>query len=195
MRVFVIGSLVGALLLCSCAKKENTQAQIQGASSGGPHASVILTDGTKVPGSVVASTPSDITVLGDNGIEQKIPVALVKSIEYGSAPANKPAPSAPPPASRPAQQAATPSSPPAQQPAAPSSQLAGAPGTPPPLPPPAMATFELPAGSQLSVRVNETIDSAVAREGQMFDAQTTRDAQDAGGAVVIPRGSRARVVI
>ena len=43
--------------------------------------------------------------------------------------------------------------------------------------------------------MNEPIDSATAREGQTFDAQVTRDAKDAAGDVVIPRGSRARVVI
>jgi hypothetical protein len=47
----------------------------------------------------------------------------------------------------------------------------------------------------VSVRTNEAIDSATANEGQTFDAQVTRDAKDADGAVVIPRGSRANVVI
>jgi hypothetical protein len=47
----------------------------------------------------------------------------------------------------------------------------------------------------LSVRMNEAIDSGTAAEGQSFDAQTTRDAKDANGDVVIPRGSRARIVI
>ncbi len=51
------------------------------------------------------------------------------------------------------------------------------------------------AGSEISVRTNETIDSATAAEGQSFDAQVTRDAKDVNGDVVIPRGSRARIVI
>jgi hypothetical protein len=45
------------------------------------------------------------------------------------------------------------------------------------------------------VRTNETIDSETAAEGQTFDAQVTRDAKDANGDVVIPRGSDASVVI
>jgi hypothetical protein len=53
----------------------------------------------------------------------------------------------------------------------------------------------LPVGSQVSVRTNESIDSASASEGQTFDAQVTRDAKDAAGDIVIPRGSQARIVI
>ena len=53
----------------------------------------------------------------------------------------------------------------------------------------------MPLGSEVSVRTNEAIDSATAVEGQTFDAQVTRDVRDANGDLVIPRGSRASVVI
>jgi hypothetical protein len=53
----------------------------------------------------------------------------------------------------------------------------------------------LPPGSEISVRMNETIDSGTAPEGRTFDAQVTRNARDANGDLVIPRGSGARVVI
>jgi hypothetical protein len=56
-------------------------------------------------------------------------------------------------------------------------------------------TYELPAGSEISVRTDEVIDSETAAEGQSFDAQVTRDATDANGDVVIPRRSRAKIVI
>jgi hypothetical protein len=56
-------------------------------------------------------------------------------------------------------------------------------------------TFELPVGSEVSVRTNETIDSATAQEGQTFDAQVTRNAKDADGDIVIPQGSQSRIVI
>ena len=56
-------------------------------------------------------------------------------------------------------------------------------------------TYELPRGSEISVRTNEPIDSETAAEGQTFDAQVTRNATDANGDVVIPRGSPARIVI
>jgi hypothetical protein len=53
----------------------------------------------------------------------------------------------------------------------------------------------LPSGSEISVRTNEPINSETASDGQTFDAQVTRDAKDANGDVVIPRGADARVVI
>ena len=41
----------------------------------------------------------------------------------------------------------------------------------------------------------KSIDSATAAEGQTFEAQVTRDATDANGDVVIPRGSSGKIVI
>jgi hypothetical protein len=56
-------------------------------------------------------------------------------------------------------------------------------------------TFVAPAGTQLSVRADETIDSATATEGQRFPASITAAVKDANGDVVIPRGARAQLVI
>jgi hypothetical protein len=112
-----------------------------------------------------------MVVSGDDGIERKIPMAQVKSVEYGEAPSAKQARQAP-------RETAPPT----------------APATPPP-PAVTTRTYELPVNSEISVRTNETIDSATAAEGQTFDVQVTRDAKDADGAVVIPHGSGARVVI
>ena len=56
-------------------------------------------------------------------------------------------------------------------------------------------TSRLAAGTDISVRNEETIDSAKAREGQVYAAEVTRDVKDAGGDVVIPRGSNAQIVI
>jgi hypothetical protein len=113
-----------------------------------------------------------MVVAGDDGIERKIPMAQVRSVEYTEAQTPQTAQSAPRPAP-------------------------AAPVVPPSPPPPAVntRTYELPAGSELSVRMNEAIDSGAAAEGQSFDAQTTRDSRDANGDVVIPRGSRVRIVI
>ena len=157
-------ALTGLLVLSSCAKKEGTPSATPSAEAPaaaqpavGPHASVLLKDGSKVPGTIVASSQTDMVVAGDDGIERKIPVAQVKSVEYNEA-----------------------------QPPAPSAPAAPAVST---------RTYELPAGSEVSIRMNEGIDSGTAAEGQSFDAQITRDAKDANGDVVIPHGSRARVVI
>jgi hypothetical protein len=62
-------------------------------------------------------------------------------------------------------------------------------------PAPAARTYEVPAGAEISVRTNDTIDSATAAEGQTFPADVTKDIRNAEGAVVIPRGSRAQIII
>jgi hypothetical protein len=56
-------------------------------------------------------------------------------------------------------------------------------------------TFELPVGTGVSVRTEETIDSGRAVEGQSYAAEVARDVRDAQGDVVIPRGSNAQMVI
>ena len=56
-------------------------------------------------------------------------------------------------------------------------------------------TYELAPGTQISVRNEETIDSARAVEGQTFAAEVSRDVTDENGNVVIPRGANAQIVI
>jgi hypothetical protein len=56
-------------------------------------------------------------------------------------------------------------------------------------------TRVLPAGAELPVRTEETIDSGRATEGQVYAAEVASDVRDAEGAVLIPRGSNAQVVI
>ena len=194
-RSFAVLAVAGILVLAACAKKEgadapkaNPEPPATAQSGGAPHAIVHLKDGSKVPGAIVASSQTDMVVAGDDGIERKIPIPQVKSVEYGEA--------------RPPRAAARPASP---QPAPPNAAAVNAPDraappapaapTPPPPPVVTTTTYELPVGSEVSVRTNEAIDSATAQEGQTFDAQVTRDAKDADGDVVIPRGSRARIVI
>lgn len=206
MRYGIGVVLIAAVGLCSCTKKQEndapkTTAEAPAAAqpAGGPHAFVHLQDGSKVPGTIVASSQTDMVVAGDDGIERKIPLTQVKSVEYGDAvkpePARQPArePAQPKQVARqapaPRQAAPQPSHQTAQQSAPPPAPEAAAP------PAPAARVYELPAGSEVSVRTNEAIDSATATEGETFDAQVTRDARDANGSVVLPRGSRARVVI
>lgn len=206
--------LVVATGLCSCSKKPDTTASgtTAGApataqTAGAPHVFVHLKDGSKVPGTIVASSQTDMVVAGDDGIERKIPLTQVKSVEYGGTPAADSAPAAsrePAPPKRVAKGLPAPAAPqqsapqPVPQPAQQAAQQPvpqSAPPAPAPPPPPPQRTYELPAGSEISVRTNEAIDSGTAAEGQTFDAQVTRDARDADGTVVIPRGSSARVVI
>ncbi len=197
-------TLLGMLAFCSCSKKESAETPPSGTPApaatqptpAAPHAVVLLKDGSKVPGAIVASSQTDMVVAGDDGIERKIPLAQVKSVEYGEAKAT-PQPrraAAPPkkPSAQPGAPAATNSQAPQQ-----TMTTAAEPPAPPVLPPPGVTTrtYELPSGSEISVRTNEAIDSSTAAEGQSFDAQVTRDAKDTNGDVVIPRGADARIVI
>jgi len=191
-RFTAILAFVGLLFLSACEKKEATEAPKPAAETpapapaqpgSGPHVFVHLKDGSQVPGSIVASSQADMVVAGDDGIERKIPLAQIASVEYRDAqPERTPRAAAREPAP-PAQQAARPSAP-AASPAAPALRTAVT-----------TKTYELPAGSEVSVRMDESIDSGTATEGQTFEATITRDAKDAGGDVVIPRGAKAFVVI
>jgi hypothetical protein len=58
-----------------------------------------------------------------------------------------------------------------------------------------MESRVVPAGTDFSVRTNERIDSTTATEGRTYSAQIARDILDTSGAVLIPRGSDAQLVI
>ena len=53
----------------------------------------------------------------------------------------------------------------------------------------------VPAGTEIAIRTNDTINSETAREGETFSAMVAEDVRDAGGRVIIPRGSDARLMI
>lgn len=165
MRLIVL-LLSLTLGLVSCAKKE--------IAPPGPHATVTLRDGSSYTGRITANTPAQITLLGDDNQTRTLNMPNVKSIEYWDPPAT--------PAQAQAQAQAQ-----AEQ------------GHPEHYHPEPSAittkTYIVPAGARISVRVEETIDSRRAVEGQTFAAEVTRDVVDADGAVVIPRGSNAQIVI
>lgn len=161
-------------ILASCSKPAATSQR----------ATVTMRDGTQVSGTVLSSSASQIEIAGDDKTAHTIPMSQVRSVEYeDAAPAAAPA-------------------------SADSSQPASAAATQPP--PPEMShrdhyhpsesaitttTYELPAGTQISVRNEETIDSGKAVEGQTFPAEVTQDVLDGSGKVVIPRGANALIVI
>jgi hypothetical protein len=201
LACIVFAGLVGAV---GCGKKDEAEPAKQAdatppAQGGGPHVTVHVQDGSKVPGTIVASNQNDMVVAGDDGIERKIPLAQVKSVQYGTsaAPAGTARQAPPQSAAAPPQSApATPAAPADTAAPPPAPPATAPPATAPPPPPVATTkTFKLPVGSEVSVRTNEAIDSATANEGQTFDAQVTRDAKDSDGDIVIPRGSPARIVI
>ena len=207
-RQFILAALLFGVFLSSCARKE------QVATESAPHVTVILRDGTRVGGSILENTATKVTVAGDDGITRTIPTTQVSSIDYGSAAPAGPEPvasnQAPPPARDPA---------PTPKPVRKSADRQSAPAIPPPPPPPTESrqriepygeteshshpaeaaittkTYELASGTTVSVRSEENIDSAKAVEGQTFAGEVTEDVLDADGAVVIPRGANAQLII
>jgi hypothetical protein len=202
---FAFLPLLAMTFVLSCSRQDSTQLPAQSAETGktgepassGPRAFIYLKNGAKVPGTIVASSSTDMVVAGDDGIERKIPLGQIKSVEYAGEETVQPASEAPRAPLRPM-------SPVLEEPAGSRGKVAGrAPQQTPEnagelgAAPRAVTTktHELPSGSEISVRTNESIDSETAAEGQTFDAQVTRSATDANGDVVIPRGAAARVVI
>jgi hypothetical protein len=130
-----------------------------------------MRDGTRLGGTVTASSPSEITLLGDDHASHTISMNQVKSIAYDQA-----------------------------QPGAADSNATRSDAIHddhyhPPQSAIRTTTYTLPAGALIPVRSEETIDAAVATAGQTYAAEVTRDVTDADGAVVIPRGSNAQIVI
>ena len=200
-RQFVFAALAFGIFLSSCAHKD------QVSTENAPHVTLIMRDGTNIGGALVVNSPTKVTVAGDDGITRTIPVAQVSSIEYGNAPSssdsasNNVAPAV--------QQAASPNA--ARKTA--DHQVSAAPPlvartkarvqpdgeTESHFHPPESAittkTYELPVATTVSVRTEETIDSGKAVEGQTFAGEVTEDVRDADGAVVIPQGANAQLVI
>jgi hypothetical protein len=172
--------LLAVLFLSSCANKDVVPA------AGAPHATVQMRDGTTVSGTVLASSPAEIQLAGDDKITRTIPMAQVRSVSYDDAPATAAAPAAsvtPPPAGSPATPAVAEPDPVHDQHAHPVEQAI------------TTKTSVVPAGTTISVRNEETIDSGKAVEGQTFAAEVTKDVRDRDGDVVVPRGSNARIII
>jgi len=168
MRGFIFLLIVLGGLLISCAKQQ---------TAAGPHATVFLRDGSEYAGTVTGTTPTDVTVKGDDNTTRTIAMKDVKSIEYDDA-------SAPPPAEQGKEGAKR-----ARRERSHEDHYHPEPSAV------TTKTYELPAGTEVSVRSEETIDSARAAEGQTYAAEVTSDVLDAAGDVVVPSGANAQIVI
>jgi hypothetical protein len=170
-RTILVGVTLGTLFFlssCTVAKPAS-----------GPHATVLMRDGTRLAGTVTATSPSEITLAGDDNAAHTIPMAQVKSIEYDDAAAGAAAPASASAAS-------------ASRRASDSLHEHHYHPTRAEI---RSKTYVVPAGTKVSVRSEDTIDSANAVEGQTYPAEVTDDVLDANGDVVIPHGSNAQMVI
>ena len=165
MRTILL--ITSAFLLVSCGRQEASGP----AAADLPHATVVLRDGSRASGAVAASTPAEITLNLDGGGTRTISMKDVRRVDYGDAPAGSAAQTAPAPEPthedhyHPRAAAIT------------------------------SKTRVLPSGTELPVRVEETIDSGNAADGQLYAAEISADVRDQSGDIVIPRGSNAQVVI
>lgn len=155
-------------LIISCAKQE---------TAAGPHATVLMRDGSEYAGTVTGTTPAEVTVKGDDNTARTIAMKDVKSIEYDDA-------SAPPPAEQGKEGAKR-----TRRERSHADHYHPEPSAV------TTKTYELPVGTEVSVRSEETIDSARAADGQTYAAEVTADVRDAAGDVVIPSGANAQIVI
>ena len=165
------------LLLASCAQKDAGLA---------PHATIVMRDGTQYTGTVTSSSASEVSLKGDDNTAHTLAMKDVKSIEYDDT-----APIAAPPEAQPPQTAQAPARPGARR----LRERSHEDHYHPEQAAITTKTYELAVGTELPVRVEETIDSGQAAEGQTYAAEVTRDVLDANGDVVIPSGANAQVVI
>jgi len=173
--------LASGFFLASCTNK----------TAPGQHATILMRDGTTLTGTVTGTSPSEITVAGDDKATHTVPMAQVKSIEYDE-------PAAQTSAAQPASGGAPASSGGAAHTRRASRAQSEAVHEHHYHPTQAeiqTKTYLLPVGTKVSVRTEETIDSATAVEGQTYAAEIADDVPDANGDVVVPRGANAQVVI
>jgi hypothetical protein len=151
--------LLALTLLGSCNKS----------SEGGQHATVQLRDGTSVSGTVLSSSASSLQVAGDDKLTRTIPMTQVRSVVYDDTSA---AATGAPPATEPVEQ-----------------ETLHADHYHPHESAVTSKRYEVPAGTEVAVRTEDTIDSGKAVESQSFRAEVTKDVRDVAGDVVIPHGS------
>jgi hypothetical protein len=164
----------------------------------GPHATVLMRDGTSVAGTLVSSSSTEVEVLGDDQVSRRIPMSQVRSIDYGEAPpaaAAAPATLATPPAPATSATPPAPASPAARRAPAPTAEAVHDTHYHPSAAAITTKTSQLAAGTRVSVRTEETIDSSRAVPGQTFASEVSEDVLDDAGNVVIPRGANAQIVI
>jgi hypothetical protein len=143
-----------------------------------------MRDGTTLTGMVTATSPTEITVAGDDKTTHTVAMAQVKSIEYDDAAAAQ---------ASPAEAGAAPARPTLAH--RPASDAVHEHHYHPTHAEIHTKTYQVAAGTQVSVRTEDTINSATAVEGQTYAAEVVEDVLDANGDVVIPHGSNAQIVI
>ncbi len=174
MKLLILPLCIGTFLLTSCAKQAIATDTLP------LQATIVMKDGTRLSGKVQASKPSEMTVIGSDNIQRTVAIDQIKSVNYSDSPQLPP--------NQPTRAGVVP-----QQRAANEAFHEDHYHAPPKAV--TSRTNELEVGTQVTVRMEETIDSGKAFEGQTFAAEVTRDVRDRQGDLVIPTGSNAIIVI
>src|SRR3954470_11255758 len=73
----IVSILALTLLAAACSSSPTT----------GPHATVEMRDGSSVSGMVLSSSAEEIKITTDDNVTRTIPMAQVRTVDYGDAPA------------------------------------------------------------------------------------------------------------
>lgn len=176
--------VTGLLAAGACSKNHVDTAQTppgevtpETASPTDSPATVTMTDGSRYHGALVSKSGSQMTFRGDNGATRTIDSRDIQSIRFGDVET----------ASSANRKRSTSS----QAPSAPSAPMP----TPEQRPEPVRTPATVSSGTSISVRNNAAIDSKTASAGQTLSAVVASDVVDDSGAVAIPRGSAATLIV
>jgi len=142
---------------------------------------ILLRDGTSFDGRMTEATERSITFRDNSGQMHRFGVDRVQSIQFagpngaGSYGGNNPGNN----------NAGAPVPPPADNQHGAYSAKTGA----------GRNAIDVPAGTEIAVRTNESIDARDTSQGTSYAAQVDRDVVDTAGNIIIPRGSEARLVV
>jgi hypothetical protein len=137
--------------------------------AGGAQQTIILRDGTQLSGRLTQATDSTLILRDRNGGIHTLDFDRVDSVqfEHGNAPSS-------------------PANAPNGNNAGDNRGYSAAPGT---------GFLSLAAGTDISVRTNQAINTQSTTESRSFSAQVGKDVVDTNGNLAIPRGSGARLVV
>ena len=180
-QYMVAGLACCGMFLTGCQKRE--------VLASGPEATVSFRDGTRVSGTVLESTPAQITLKAFDGSTRVLDMRNVRGVDYGDAPA-------PMAAGRNITPTTTTTT--GARAKVPVVHNDGPP-TPPRYHPEeshiSTRSATLPVGTRIAIRTDETIDSKTAVEGQIYAAEIYRDVLDPDGDVVLPQGANAKLAV
>lgn len=185
MRVFFPLALCAGFLLAACGTQTGS----------GQHATIYMRDGSTVAGTVTATSPTEITVAGDDNAKHVVPMTQVKSIEYDDAAAQTSAQASSGGTSGGSSTSGGGTAPARRRVSKAREDAAHEEHYHPTQDEIRTKTYVLATGTKVPVRTEETIDSGKAVEGQTFAADMADDVLDANGDVVVPRGANAQIVI